>query len=112
MQRSFAMGEIAPTLYGGANQEQYQAGLALARNFVILRGGGAGERTGSQYVATVKDSSKQTYLYKFVFNDTDTFLLELGDLYMRFHRNGAPVVVGAAGGWPRPQRLGWGNFGG
>jgi hypothetical protein len=96
MQRSFAMGEIAPTLYGGANQEQYQAGLALARNFVILRGGGAGERTGSQYVATVKDSSKQTYLYKFVFNDTDTFLLELGDLYMRFHRNGAPVVVAPA----------------
>jgi hypothetical protein len=99
MQRSFAGGEIGPTLYGGADQQRYQAALSTCRNFVVMRHGGVAMRGGSQYVATVKNSAALTYLLKFVYNDTDTYIIEAGNLYFRFHKLGAPVVVSGVSAW-------------
>src|ERR1051326_6495961 len=94
MQRSFAAGEIGPTLYGGREQQRYQEALATCRNFIVMRHGGATMRPGTQYVATVKDSTVTTYLLKFVFNDTDAFIIEAGNQYFRFVQLGAQVLSG------------------
>lgn len=93
IQRSMAGGEIAPALYGRADQTKYQTGLKTCRNFVVLKHGGVGSRAGTQFIAEVKDSSKATYLMKFVFNNDQTYIIEVGEFYFRFIRDGAAITV-------------------
>jgi hypothetical protein len=92
-QRSFAAGEIAPALYGRSDLVAFGTGLAGCRNFFVLRHGGVANRSGSKYLATVKDSSSRTYLAKFVFNTAQTYVIEVGHLYFRFFAQGA--IIGA-----------------
>lgn len=92
IQRSFAGGEIAPALYGRADQTKYQTGLKTCRNFRVKKHGGAENRAGLQHVNEVKTSSLATYLIKFVFNDEQSYLIEVGNLYMRFYRNPSPYT--------------------
>lgn len=92
-QRSLSAGEIAPELYGRSDLVQFATGLATCRNAFVLRHGGASNRTGSEYLATVKYSSRPTYLARFWFNDEQTYIIEGGHEYFRFFRNGA--VLGA-----------------
>lgn len=94
IQRSFAAGEIGPALYGRADQTKYQTGLKTCRNFFVMRHGGVANRTGSQFIAEVKTSSARTYLMKFVFNDEQTYVIEMGNLYFRFYRAGAQLLSG------------------
>lgn len=94
IQRSFAAGEIGPELYGRADQTKYQTGLRTCRNFTVMRHGGVTNRPGSKYLAEVKDSSARTYLMKFVFNDDQTYVIEMGNLYFRFYRLGAQLLSG------------------
>lgn len=94
-QRSFSGGEIAPSLYARADQAKYASGLRTCRNFLIMRHGGASNRPGTGFVAEVKDSTKTVRLIPFVFNASQTYVLEFGNLYMRVHKNGAQVVESA-----------------
>jgi len=95
IQRSFSGGEISPSLYARVDQVKYQTGLRTCRNFMIARHGGAFNRPGTRFIQEVKDSSKSTRLIEFVFNATQTYIIEVGDLYMRFIRNGAQIVESA-----------------
>jgi hypothetical protein len=96
IQRSFAAGELGPPLYGRADQTKYQTGLRTCRNFLVMRHGGVTNRTGSKFIAEVKDSGTRTYLTKFVFNDEQTYVIEMGDLYFRFYREGAQLLSGGS----------------
>lgn len=99
IQRSFAGGEIAPALYGRADQVKYTTGLVTCRNFFVERHGGVSNRQGSQFIAEVKDSSKRTYFLKFIFNDAQTYVIEAGDRYFRFYREGARIIVSGVAAW-------------
>lgn len=99
MQRSFAGGEIAPALYGRADQVKYQTGLVTCRNFFVERHGGVSNRQGSQFLAEVKNSANRTYFLKFIFNDQQTYVIEAGDRYFRFYRDGARIVVSGVAAW-------------
>jgi hypothetical protein len=92
-QRAFTSGEIAPALYGRADLVAFASGLATCRNFFVRRHGGVTNRPGSRYIASVKDSSTRTYLFKFVYSTSQTFVIEAGNLYFRFFAQGA--VIGA-----------------
>lgn len=93
IQRSFAGGEIAVALYARADQVKYQSGLRTCRNFQVQRHGGVSNRSGTKFINEVKDSSARTYFIKFVFNDDQTYVIEVGNQYMRFYRAGARIVV-------------------
>lgn len=93
MQRSFAGGEISPSMAGRADQVKYQTGLKTCRNFKVLKHGGVANRSGFRFINEVKNSSLDTYLMKFVFDDDQTYVIEVGNLYMRFYRDGARIVV-------------------
>jgi len=80
-------------MYGRADQTKYQTGLKTCRNFRVLKHGGVANRSGYQYINEVKDSSAETYLMKWVFNAEQTYVIEVGNLYMRFFRNGARITV-------------------
>jgi hypothetical protein len=87
-QLSFSGGEISPSLYGRVDQVKYATGLKTCRNFMVQRHGGVANRPGTGFVAEVKDSSKAITFIPFVFNASQTYVLEFGDLYMRVIQNG------------------------
>lgn len=91
IQRSFSGGEISPSLYGRVDLTKYATGLRKCRNFAVARHGGVFNRPGTEFIAEVKDSTKTVRLLPFIFNETQTYVLEFGDLYMRVFREGTQV---------------------
>jgi hypothetical protein len=89
--RSFAGGEIAPSLYARTDTAKYQTALRLLRNFFIHRHGGISNRGGTRFIEEVKDSSQTVRLVPFVFNDEQTYLLEFGHFYIRFVQDGVQL---------------------
>lgn len=89
---SFAGGIIGPELYGRLDLVKHQTGLAEALNFWILPHGPVQNRPGFEYVLEVKDSTKAVRLIPFSFNTEQTFVIEVGDEYVRFHTQGATLL--------------------
>lgn len=87
VQRSFAAGEISGQMAGRADQVKRATGLRTCRNFIATRTGSVINRAGTELVAFVKDSTKRTRAMKFIFANDDTYLLEFGNLYIRWYRN-------------------------
>lgn len=95
LSRSFARGEISPELFGRVDLPQYQTGLATCLNFITLPHGPAQNRPGLEFVRATKNSAKRSRLLGFSFNTEQTFALEVGDQYIRFHTQGATLVDGS-----------------
>lgn len=93
-QTSFAQGELSPTMWGRTDRPEFAYGLATCRNFFINKHGAAISRPGTKLVREVKDSSKRVRLVPFNFSDTDSYVLEFGDGYVRFHTAGGTVLSG------------------
>jgi len=91
IQRSFSGGEISPSLYGRVDLTKYATGLRKCRNFAVARHGGVFNRPGTEFISEVKDSTKTVRLLPFIFNESQTYVLEFGDLYIRVFRDGAQV---------------------
>ena len=49
-------------------------------------------RSGFRYVREVKDSDKKTRLIPFVYSDTQTMIIEMGEGYFRFHTQGQTIL--------------------
>jgi hypothetical protein len=95
IQTSFASGEFGPSLFGRTDIAQYANACALVQNMLPRSYGPAISMPGTRYVATVSDSTLRTRLIPFVFNRTDAYAIEMGDLYMRFFTNRGQVVTKA-----------------
>lgn len=98
-QRSFAAGEVSEAVYGRADQVKYQTGLKTCRNMFVSRHGGASNRTGSQFLFEVKDSSYAHRLIRFVYNADQTYVLVFGEQYMRVEYQGALMTVSGLTAW-------------
>ncbi len=83
--RSFAGGEVTPELGGRVDHVKYMTGLATCRNFMVLPHGPVANRPGFEYVLEVKHSARRTRLIPFSYNNEQTFAIELGHRYARFH---------------------------
>jgi hypothetical protein len=93
-QYSFNGGEYSPRMYGRGDYEPYSKALKTATNCFITAHGPIVRRSGSKYIAEVKDSTKTTRLIPFIFdNSGDALALEFGHNYIRFIKAGA--VLGA-----------------
>lgn len=93
-QRSFAGGEIAPSLGARVDTTKYSTGLRACRNSIVMRHGGTMNRPGFRFVCEVKDSSRKVRLVEFIFSNDQTYVLEFGHQYMRVIKNGAQVLSG------------------
>jgi len=93
--RSFAGGELSPEMFGRIDDVKFQTGAAKLRNFIAMPQGPAENRAGTAFVREVKNSAKRTRLIPFTYSTTQTMVLELGDGYIRFHTQGATLLVGA-----------------
>lgn len=94
-QRSFSGGELTPSLYARVDFSKYQSGLRTCRNYYVMRHGGVTSRSGSMFVAEVKDSTTTVRMIPFVFNNDQTYILEFGDEYMRVHKQGVQQTEAA-----------------
>lgn len=99
LSRSFAGGEVTPEFFGRVDDVKNLTGLQKCRNFRVLPHGPVENRAGTQFVKEVKDSSKDTRLIDFEYDDEQTFVIEVGDRYMRFHTEGATLLVGSPAAW-------------
>ena len=88
---SFVGGEVAPELYGRLDLEKEQSGLALCENFVILPSGPAQNRAGLRMVSNTK-ANAVARLLSFSFSNSQTFALEMGAGYFRFHTLGKTLM--------------------
>lgn len=103
-QPSFATGEVSPALYSRVDINKYSTALKTAQNFFIHPSGGASNRAGTHYVATVKDSSKATRVVPFKYSQDEVYIIEFGDYYCRFYMDGSQIdkdsPAAYAGGTP------------
>ena len=95
LNRSFAGGEVSPEMFGRIDDAKFATGVALMRNFIALPHGPAANRPGFQFVREVKTSSKKVRLIPFTFSASQTFIIEVGAGYFRFHTMGGTVMSGA-----------------
>ena len=79
----FTRGELGPLLHGRFDVDPYLAGLKTCLNWLPLKEGGLRKRSGTSFMAEVKDSSKVTRLMPFVFSASQAYVLELGDNMFR-----------------------------
>ena len=93
---NFTAGELSPRLDGRNDLAKYSAGCATVENMVIYPHGAAARRPGTQYVSSVKTPANKTRLIPFEFSTTQTYILELGNQYIRFYKdNGQILSVGS-----------------
>ncbi len=97
LKSNFTAGELSPRLEGRTDLQKYHNGAYSLLNFLIYPHGGLSRRGGTQYVAEVKDSTKKVRLYKFEFNAVQTYLLEIGHNYIRFHSHDSEGTWGPVG---------------
>lgn len=90
---NFTAGELSPKMLGRVDIARYNNGASLMSNFLIYPQGGVTRRMGTYYAATVKDSTKHTYVLEFEFSGLQAYILEFGDLYIRFYQNNGPIIV-------------------
>jgi hypothetical protein len=91
---SLNAGEFSPLLEGRVDFQKYAKGLKVCENFIPLVQGPLTRRPGTYYVAEVKNSANRAALVRFEFSTTQAYIIEFGDLYMRFYRNEAQILSG------------------
>lgn len=90
--RSFSGGELSPEMSGRIDDAKFASGLARCRNMIVRPQGPVENRAGFRYVREVKDSEKKTRLVPFVYSDTQTMVIEIGEGYFRFHTQGQTLL--------------------
>ena len=91
-QKSFTGGELSPSLYARNDLAKYSNGLKKLLNGFVRAEGCVSNRAGLEYVCEVKDSSKPTRIIPFAFNTEQTYIIELGDKYTRYIKDGGQIV--------------------
>lgn len=91
-QKSFTGGELAPALYARNDLAKYSNGLKVLKNGFVRAEGCVSNRAGLEMICEVKDSSKKTRIIPFAFNTEQTYIIELGERYARYIKNGGQIV--------------------
>jgi hypothetical protein len=93
MQTNFSKGELSPLIEGRPDLVAYGEGASVIENFLLLREGGLSRRIGTRFISEVKTSAKDTILLSFESSVGDSYILEVGDLYIRFYKDKARLNI-------------------
>lgn len=98
--RSFNAGELSPRMEGRLDLPKFRDGCRTLENAICLSQGPAERRGAFRFVKEVKTSSKKTRIVAFEVGTEAAYVLELGNLYIRFYAGeqriesgGIPVEV-------------------
>ena len=92
---AFNAGELSPNLEGRVDLEKYSKGCAVLEGFLPLVQGPVRRRAGTRYVTPTKANGK-AWLVRFEFSATVAYVLEFGDLYVRFYTNHGVLLSGGS----------------
>ena len=92
---SFNAGELSPYLETRTNLDKYRNGCRILENFLLTPYGPANRRAGLEYRGAAKLANKRCRLIGLNLAATSRFILELGEGYMRFWKDGNLVQNGA-----------------
>ncbi len=98
-QHSFAGGVISDSALGLVDQAKWGVSGKTYLNWLVSRIGTAQNRPGTEYGVEVKTSSKETIIIPFNFNDANTYIVEVGEEYVRFVTDGSPLLSGTGSAW-------------
>ncbi len=91
-QKSFAGGVMGPMMLSRSDDEKYKAGLKVCRNFICLPQGAVENRAGLEYIRETKYADKRARLIPFVYSRDQSWVLEFGEKYIRFHTDGGTLL--------------------
>jgi len=94
IQYSFNAGELSPQLKGRIDVPKYKNGCEILENFIPLIHGPVRKRSGTRFVAEVKNSAHNVRLLPFQFSTEQAYVLEFGDQYIRFYKDGGVILSG------------------
>ncbi|MCK7435901.1 hypothetical protein [Enterobacter bugandensis] len=98
IQTNFTAGEVSPRLLGRVDIQRYANACKTAENVNVVIQGGVRRRDGLRYVYESKSvkntdgSLKPIRLIPWVFSREESYILEMGDNYIRFYQNGRIVL--------------------
>jgi hypothetical protein len=95
----FSAGEFAPQMEGRIDVEKYGVAAHIAQNFLILKQGPAQFRSGTAFAQATRNSANRSWLRRFEFSQTQAFILEFGDKYVRFYTNHGPLLAIGVAAW-------------
>lgn len=90
---SFNAGAVSPLMEARSDFQKYSSSSRTIENMFVTVQGPVLKRPGTKYIATAKSGSPR--LLPFEFSTDDAYVLETGNLYMRFYRNGGQILSGA-----------------
>jgi hypothetical protein len=93
IQTNFNAGELSPDLAGHIDIDRYTNGAKRMLNTVPQVAGGGKRRGGTRIIAQAKYPDRTTRLIPFVFNKSQAYQLEVGDLYARFYTAAGQIVA-------------------
>lgn len=92
IKNSLNAGELSPHMDARTDFEKYHSGVAQLINGYVLPHGGVEKSPGTEYVAAAKGACR---LIPFVFSADDSMIIEMGNQYARFFKNGERVLSDA-----------------
>lgn len=96
LQASFNRGEITPLAHARRDLKLYTSAAAKMLNWVVLKYGGTRRRSGTRFAGEAKYSDKHARFMEYVFSTGQSFVLEFGELYIRFWTHGGQITTGDA----------------
>lgn len=87
-------GELSQNLAGRTDLSKYFAGCHRLEGFLPLIQGPGVRRGGTRYISATKSATDRGWLIKFEFSATQAFVLEFGNLYVRFYTLGGVLLSG------------------
>lgn len=95
VQSDFSNGEIGQLVTGRVDFDKYKHSVGTMLNWVATLQGPPIRRPGTVFVAAAKDSAHYVRLIPFVFNATQSYVIELGHQYARFYTQEGQLLVTA-----------------
>lgn len=93
LQPAFTGGEISAEVANRVDLDKYKFAVLQAYNCIIKPHGPIYRRPGMKYMARTKYSDKACILVPFNGADSTDYLLEIGEKYIRVHKNGLYINI-------------------
>lgn len=92
-QTNFQLGEVSSEVDARLDFDRHSQAFVLGENIVLRPQGGWMRTPGTRYIAAAKYADRTTVVRPFVSGVTDAYMLEMGDEYMRFFKQQAPLLA-------------------
>ena len=92
-------GEWAPQMQARVDVERYPSASYIQQNFIPLKQGPAMFRQGTALAQAVRNSANRTWVRRFEFSQSQAFVIEFGDYYLRFYTLHGPLLATGVGAW-------------